>query len=83
MNTISIHEVNPNDVTSIGDTAIYLRLFYPELVEEILESYNECSDVEIIQEIIDTEGLPIACVIEHSHLDLIIHGYIRHRGVAS
>lgn len=81
MNTVSIHEVpSGTKVISVDDTAIYLRLFYPELVGEILEAYTDCNDIEIIQEVIDAEDLEITCVTEHSGIELLIHGYI-HGGV--
>lgn len=78
MNIISIHSINPEavEVMSIGDTARYLRLFFPELVDEILESFTDYTEADIIQEIVDTLGLDITCVTEHSHVKLLIHGYI-------
>ena len=77
MNTINVHEVNPSvNVSSLGDTAAFLRLFFPELVDQILEAYTDYTDADIIQEIVDTLNLDITCVTEHSSIRLLIHGYI-------
>ncbi len=81
MNTRYIHEIGSEKVVPISVTASTLRLFFPELVDEILESFTECSDVEIIQEIVDTLNLDIICVIENSHVNMLIHGFIYGRGV--
>jgi hypothetical protein len=78
MNIVDIREVYPGTpVESIGDTAMYLRLFYPEIVDQVLEAFTEYTDVDIIQEIVDAVGLDITCVTKNSGLDLMILGYIR------
>lgn len=81
MNVVDIREVYPGTpIESIGETAMYLRLFYPEVVDQVLESFTDFTDVDIIQEIVDTVGLDITCVTEHSGLELMIHGYIHGEG---
>ena len=78
MDLISIHDINKNvPLISIADTAMFLNLTERNLVDEILESFTDCTDVDIIQEIVDTLNLPLTCVIETTQNDLIIHGYIR------
>lgn len=83
MNTVSIHDINQDitNIMSFADTAMYLNLFHHELVEEILESFTDLTDAQIIAEIIDTLNLPITCVIEHNKHGDLIHGYITKGGV--
>lgn len=81
MNVVDINAVYPGTpIESIGETAMYLRVFYPEMVEQVLESFTDFTDVDIIQEIVDAIGLDITCVTEHSGLELMIHGYIHGEG---
>ena len=81
MNTINVHEISPETrLMSVDDTAAYLNIFYPELVDQILEAFTDYTDVDIIQEIVDTLNLDVTCVTEHSSVDLLIHGYV-HGGV--
>lgn len=77
MNIVDIKAVYPGTpIDSIGNTAAYLRLFYPEIVDQVLEAFNEYTDVDIIQEIVDLLSLDITCVTEHTGLERIVHGYI-------
>lgn len=77
MNIVDIREVYPGTpIESLGDTAMYLRLFYPEMVDHVLEAFTEYTDVDIIQEIVDAIGLDITCVTKNSGLNLIVMGYI-------
>lgn len=81
MNIIDIHEVPQDTVlVSIDDTAMFLNLFYHKLVDELLESFTDFTDADIMQEIVDTVGLDIICVIENNH-GLLIHGYFSKSGV--
>ncbi|WP_407415734.1 hypothetical protein [Methanobrevibacter sp.] len=82
MNVIDIHNV-PQDVEilSVGDTAMGLNLFYPEVVRELLEAFTDFTDFDIIAEVIDTLKLDITCVVEASDPPgKLIHGYIHNKG---
>lgn len=84
MNTVDIHDINPETTrrVSADDLAVFFNLFYRELVEELLEVFTDFTDVDIIQEIVDTVGLDYICVIENSPNEgLLIHGYITPGGV--
>ena len=83
MNTIEIHEVNPNArIISVADTAMYLNLMYTETVEEILEVFTDFTDFDIIAELVDTLNLPLTAVIEPTNQGQLIHGYIREGALA-
>lgn len=78
MNTISIHDLKPDaKINSFENTAGFFKFFYPELVEELLESFTDFTDADIIQEIVDLKELPYTCVIEKTKKGLVIHGYIK------
>ena len=77
MNIIDINEVKPStEITSFEDTAMFLNLFYPELVDEILEAFTDACDFDIIEEIVNTLKLKITAVIEVTQKGLLLHGYI-------
>lgn len=77
MNTITIDEVGPGvKLTSFQDTAMYLNLIHHKIVEELLESYTDFTDFDIIAELVDILHLNIICVIEPIPKGVIIHGYI-------
>lgn len=77
MNTITIDEVGPGvKLTSFQDTAMYLNIMYHKLVEELLESFTDFTDFDIIAELVDTLHLNITCVIEPIPKGVLIHGYI-------
>ena len=84
MNVIEIHEVNQEHVriTSVADTAMYLNLMYHEIVEELLETFTDYTDFDIIAELVDTLNLNIICVVESiNEPGRLIHGYINREGV--
>ena len=77
MNTVSIHEVAPEvKIQTVKDTAMYLNLFHPETVEELLESYTDFTDFDIIAEAVDILNLNLTAVIEQTQKGMLIHGYI-------
>lgn len=77
MEFINLNELNEGvKLASFEDTAMFLNITYPELVEELLDAYCDASDCEIIHEIVDILNLPIKCVLEPSNKGAIIHGYI-------
>lgn len=77
MNTIDIHELSPNvEITSFEDTAMSLNLLFPEAVEEILESFTDYTDFDIIEELVNFLKLNITAVVEQKNKGIIIHGYI-------
>ena len=78
MNVIDIQEVQPNvKINSVGDTAIFLNLFHHETVEELLESYTDFTDFDIIAELVDELNLNITAVVETTNTPgTLIHGYI-------
>lgn len=79
MNVVEIHEVTPETkIQSVGDTAMFLNIMYPETVEELLEVFTDFTDFDIIAELIDTLKLDITCVVEPSNQGKLIHGYINH-----
>lgn len=82
MNVIDIQNVPQNvEIVSVGDTAAGLNILYPETVDELLESFTDFTDFDIIAEVINTLNLDIICVVESSNKPgKLIHGYI-HRGV--
>lgn len=81
MKTLSIHEVDPGvELVSFKDTAMFLNLFYPEIVEEILESFTDFTDFDIIAEMADILKLNITAVIEKTKIGILIHGYIHNGG---
>ena len=83
MNVINIHDVNPEKITSVADTAMLLNLMYPDTVEYILECFTDYTDFDIIAELVDTLKLPIIAVVEPSNTPgTLIHGYI-HGGMLS
>lgn len=63
MKTVTIQELSNyarNKLMSVDDTAVFLNLFYPEVVNEFLESYTlDFTDLEMIVEIINELNLPI------------------------
>lgn len=77
MNTIKLDKV-PQSVKIVGfaDVAMWLNLTERELVEELLETFTDFTDFDIVEEIIDTLNLPIICVIEPSNNGDLFHGYI-------
>lgn len=83
MKTIGIHEVNPDmRIQSVGDTAMYLNIFYTHIVDMLLETHTDYTDFDIIAEIIDELGLDIICVVEPIPQGKLIYGYINNeRGV--
>lgn len=78
MNVVEIHNVPQNaKIVSVGDTAAGLNLLYPETVNELLDSFTDFTDFDIIAELIDTLKLDITCVVESSNKPgRLIHGYI-------
>lgn len=77
MNVIHISEVNPNmKIESIGDTAMYLNIFYNHIVDILLETYTDFTDFDIIAEIIDELNLDITCVVDAHPQGKLIYGYI-------
>jgi len=83
MNFIEIQEVNQDKIINFADVAMWLNLSQPELVEELLETYTDFTDMDIIEEIVDTLKLPLTCVVETTNQDLLVHGYIRHGEVVA
>ena len=80
MNVVTIHDVNPKvKITSVADTAMLLNLMYHETVEELLESFTDFTDFDIIAELVDTLNLPIIAVKEGS----LFYGYIHEGGVCA
>lgn len=81
MNVIDITELKPDtQIVSFQDTAMFLNLFCPEVVEELLESFTDFTDFDIIAELDDILNLNITCVTEAmNHHSVIIHGYIPDR----
>ena len=77
MNTVNIHEV-PSDVEiqSVADTAMYLNLFHPETINELLESFTDWTDFDIIAESAEVLNLNLTAVIEPTPKGMLIHGYI-------
>ena len=83
MEFINLNELNEGvKLSSFEDTAMFLNLTYPELVDELLDAYCDVSDCEIIHEIVDILNLPISCVLEPSNHGAAIHGYINMAGKA-
>ena len=77
MKTIEITEVSSDaKITSFQDTAMYLNLLHHKLVEELLESFTDFTDFDIIAEIVDILNLNITCVVEPTNQGTLIHGYI-------
>ena len=77
MNTIDIHDLSPNtEITSFEDTAMFLNLTFPEAVDEILESFTDYTDYDIIEELVDFLKLNIIAVTEQMYPGIRIHGYI-------
>jgi len=77
MNTINIHEISPEiEIQSVQDTAMYLNLFHHETVEELLESYTDFTDFDIIAELADILNLNLIAVIEPTPEGMLLHGYI-------
>lgn len=84
MNVIDIQNVPQTvEIVSVGDTAMGLNLLYPETVNELLESFTDFTDFDIIAEVINTLNLNIICVVESSNKPgRLIHGYIHGGAVA-
>jgi len=77
MNVVNIADVNPAvKIQSVGDTAMYLNLFYNHIVDMLLETYTDFTDFDIIAEIIDELNLDITCVVDAHPQGKIIYGYI-------
>ena len=78
MNVINIQDLPSNtNITSVGDTAMFLNLTYPEAVNEILESFTDYTDFDIIAELSDNLNLNLTAVIENANIhEVTIHGYI-------
>lgn len=75
MNIINYSDINPDEsIISIDDLAMFLNLFYHELVDTILEYIVEYNDVELIQEIINQENLPFTGVVYDGEIAGYIHG---------
>lgn len=85
MNVINIQEIPSNtNITSVGDTAMFLNLTYPEAVNEILESFTDFSDFDIIAELSDNLNLNLTAVIENVNIhEVTIHGYLHNQGVVA
>lgn len=82
MNAVCISDIAPGtSFASFQDTAMYLNLMYPEIIEELLESFSDFTDFDIIAELVDTLKLNITAVIEPVKNGMLIHGYI-HKGGA-
>jgi len=77
VNVINIHELQPNmNLRSAGDTAQYFNLFHHETVEEILESFTDFTDFDIIAELVDILGLDVTAVVEPIRNGMLIYGYV-------
>ena len=85
MNVINIQDIPSNTkIVSVGDTAMFLNLTYPEAVSEILESFTDFSDFDIIAELSDNLNLNLTAVIENVNIhEVTIHGYIHNQGVVA
>lgn len=82
MKTIEIHDLQPDTkLVSFKDTAMFLNLMYPRIVSELLESFTDYTDFDLIAEIVDTLNLNITAVIEPISHGTLIHGYIHKGGV--
>lgn len=83
MNVINITELKPDaKIVSFPDTAMFLNLCYPEIVEELLESFTDFTDADLIVELNDILNLNITCVVEPTNQGTLIHGYIHKEGMA-
>ncbi|WP_458456178.1 hypothetical protein [Methanobrevibacter sp.] len=78
MRIIDITEVSPNaKILSFDDVAMSIRLWYRPLVDELLEAFTDFTDYDIIEEVVNTLHLPLACVIEPiTNNQFLVHGYI-------
>ncbi|MBQ6350239.1 MAG: hypothetical protein IJI42_04855 [Methanobrevibacter sp.] len=77
MNVIDITELKPETrLVSFQDTAMFLNLFCPEVVEELLEVFTDFTDFDLIAELVDILNLKITCVTEAMNHGTLIHGYI-------
>lgn len=82
MNVIYIQELPSNmKLVSFQDTASYLNLMYPEVVEELLEVFTDFTDFDLIAELVDQLNLNITAVVEPTNKGLLIHGYAHPVGV--
>lgn len=80
MKTIEIGELQPDtNMVSFADTAMFLNIMYPKIVDELLEVFTDYTDFDLIAEIVDTLSLNITAVIEPINHGTLIHGYI-HKG---
>ena len=78
MKLIPIYEVSSNiKILSFEDTAMSINLWYRPLVEELLESFTDFTDFDIIEEVVNILKLPLTCVIEPiTNGEFLVHGYI-------
>ena len=74
---------NPEKLISIEEIAMFLNLTEPELVEELLESFTDFTDIDIIGEIVDTLGLDYVCVVESTNKGPCIQGYLKTGGAVA
>lgn len=80
MNVIDITELKPDSrIVSFQDTAMFLNLFCQEVVEELLESFTDFTDFDIIAELDDILNLNLTCVTETMNHGTLIHGYIHNK----
>lgn len=74
MKTTTMQELSNyarNKLLTIEDTAIFLNLFYPNEVDEFVESYTlDYTDLEMITEIINQLNLPITRVSDDETDDI-------------
>ena len=78
MKLVSVNEVSPDaKILSFEDIAMSIQLWYSPLVEELLESFTDFTDYDIIEEVVNILKLPLTCVIEPiKNNQFIVHGYI-------
>ena len=72
---VPVHEVNnPEKLMSVDDLAMFFNITERELVEELLESYTDYTDEDIIKEIINILDLKYICVMDNQKLCGFIRG---------